>query len=37
MDKENLSAQKDQVGGDHEHHHDHSSEDNSTVERITPQ
>ena len=25
MDKENLSAQKDQVGGDHEHHHDHSS------------
>ncbi len=23
MDKENLSAQKDQVGGDHEHHHDH--------------
>ncbi len=25
MDKENLSAQRDQVGGDHEHHHDHSS------------
>ena len=25
MDKENLSAQKDQVGGDHEHHHDHGS------------
>ena len=23
MDKENLSAQRDQVGGDHEHHHDH--------------
>ena len=23
MDKENLSAQKDQVGGDHEHHDDH--------------